>query len=424
MLAIVSLVLAASSTIALFVLGHLARRVRPQHRLASMASPWTLVGGIVVVVGIAAGAQWTATYALVEGLFAPTDEGWLRLQGADSTHTAAGVALIVSTQHAAAIAVAALVPFAWLGVWLHRPQDPSPTRVAALAAAIALSAPVLAGCAGIYHSTHSLLSGEASFQALSGRSSLDATSALDALIASTWHGVELWKWGISGVAAVMLLACTPIVVRAASRGFVVSARTYQGAQVVLLVGLAAWSTSRFATEDLLRGPIARLEVGQHATRDESRVLSLPNTSDFQLPTATECVDELYESSEQPRLLLALDVRGEPQQPQDTMWWTEQSSPEPVDPATVLIAVVDRRTPAALFEPFFIDARNRGVHKVALVTRRQHTERSLTLGELRSDSLCIMGQVDMARALMLANSQVRWSTIAYQGSHEPRPRRSN
>ncbi len=227
----------------------------------------------------------------------------------------------------------------------------------------------------------------------------------------TWHLLEASKWAVAGLAAVGLMAATPVVMHAASKGNVVSARTHQLSQAVLLVGLAAWSTSRFASEDLARGPMASLERGDGAWRQPAPQRALPPVLDttMQLPTGSQCSEVPFRPSEHQVLPLELGRSGPPSAPG---WASLRGDTRPL----VVIAAVDRRTESHIYEPALLKAQALGAKRIAILTRQEDEQASLTFGTLHAQSPCVLGWLDMSHALRLSSEGSRWTTLAYAATH--------
>ncbi len=344
------------------------------------------------VVALAAVGQWGVTHTLLDAGFAPTDDGWrrvsiVRLDPSIAMHAAA------SLQRWAALCVVLLVPVSWVAAWRFDPSREASAVVASVAATVAMSLPVLAGCAGIAWMAETMLTQD------------PATATW-----SAWHILEASKWAVAGIAAVGLMAATPVVMHAASKGNVVSARTHQVSQALLLIGLAAWSTSRFAGEDLARGPMTLLERGEGASGPQ-RVLPPVLNPDLQLPTASHCAEFPVDPARQRVLPIELGQR-EPPSAAMSSWDTMSTG----DRTPVLVAAIDRRATALVYEPVLLKAQALGVTQVAIVTLREDARPSLTLGTLRSQSPCVLGRIAIEDALRLSSQGSRWTTLAYAASH--------
>lgn len=383
-LVVVTLALAFASLTALT----LAWR-RPAHRFANLARPRVLLYGGGTLALMTAAVQWWTTHQLLRAGFTQSDVGWTRIPGLDVA-TGATIASLVHVQSVAAVCVALLVPLACVAAWRHGPDAPRPIRLARLAAAVAIGLPVVAGSAGV-----------AWVCAL-----LETTTAADAFW-QAWHGLEAAKWAVVGVAAFGMMAATPVVVHAASQGYVVSSKTMQRAQALLLVGLAAWSTSRFATEDIARGPLAALESGRPAwsTPDAlARTLEQHATA-VTLPTAPQCAEEQLDPNRYSVLPLSLDVEGFVLHDVDA--WQE-----PVRKEIVVAGVVDRGTPAEAYRTHLEQARALGATRVAVLSERVRAEPTLTFGELRSATPCVVGWLPLDQAVRMSADPIRWTTVAF------------
>lgn len=348
------------------------------------------------VVALAAIGQWGITHTVLDATFAPTDDGWRRVSLVAIDPTVAMDAA-ATLQRWAALCVAVLVPVAWLTAWRFDPSREPSAVVASVVGTVALSLPVLAGCGGVLWMADAMI----------GR---DPSVA----IWETWHILEAAKWAVAGLAAVGLMAATPVVMHAASKGNVVSPRTHQLSQAMLLVGLAAWSTSRFASEDLARGPMASLERGDGAWRQPTPLRALPPIADptLQLPTGSHCSEVPFKPSEHHVLRLE---RGR-SAPAFAPGWTEL--PDDTRPA-VLVAAVDRRTESHVYEPALLEAQALGVERIAILTRQEDEQPSLTFGTLRAQSPCVLGWLDIGHALRLSSEGSRWTTLAYAATHTTR-----
>lgn len=362
-------------------------------RLRVLGHPLVALIAAALLVALAAIGQWVISHAVIGSTFAPTDDGWRRVAG---THVdaAAAMASAAALQRTVALCVAVLVPLSWVAAWRHDPQRERAAVGASVAGVFAMSLPVLAGCAGVMWMADAMLA-----------------STPSEAVWTAWHTLEAAKWGVAGVAAVGLMAATPVVMHAASKGHVVSPRTTQLSQVVLLVGLAAWSTSRFANEDLVRGPMTSLDRGEGAWHRHVDSRNLPQLAGMgELPTASRCTDEPLDPRRHRVLSLELDAMGSAPTPN----W------EPAPPndrrETVLVAAVDRRAKAEVYQPALLRAQAQGVRRVALVTVQDDAEETLTLGTIHTQSPCVLGWIPLSQALRLSSSGSRWTTLAYAASH--------
>lgn len=347
------------------------------------------------VVAFAAIGQWGVTHTVLDAAFAPTDDGWRRVSVVEFDPSIAMHAT-ASLQRWAALCVTALVPVSWIAAWRFDPSRETSAVVASVAATVAMTLPVLAGCGGILWMADTMI----------GHDPAAATW-------SAWHSLEASKWAVAGVAAVGLMAATPVVMHAASKGNVVSARTLQLSQALLLVGLAAWSTSRFASEDLSRGPMTTLERGEGASRARPSQRALPPVLDrtLQLPTASHCAERPLNASQHRVLPLELGQRESAHASLSA--WDEL--PED-DRTPLLVAAVDRRATSQVYEPALLKAQAMGALHVAIVTLQEDEQDSLTFGTLRSQSPCVLGWLSIGHALRLSSEGSRWTTLAYAASH--------
>lgn len=368
-------------------------------RSRALAHPLVPLIAASVLVALGAFGQWVITHTVIDRGFAPTLDGWRRVALADVDAGAAMVAA-ASLQRFIAMTVAAVVPVAWIAAWRHDPDRETSAVVASVAATFAMSLPVLAGCGGIVWLADTM-------------TTLEPSEA----VWPAWHALEASKWAVAGLAAVGLMAATPIVMHAASRGNVVGARTHQLSRVVLLVGLAAWSTSRFANEDLVRGPMASLERGESAWHNLPEV-GFPSTrgAAIQLPTGSRCVNDPVDASRQQLLPIELDAytSGIPQS-----WPTQDDRAER---ERVMVAAVDRRAPPSVYQPALLRAQALGVERIAVLTSRDDMEPSLTFGTIHSKAPCVLGWIGIDHALRLSASGSSWTTLAYAASHPARTRR--
>ena len=361
-------------------------------RARALGHPLLVVVAIGIVVALGAAGQWAIARGLLDASFAPTDDGWRRVASVEADGGTA-MLLTASLQRFMAMAVAVLVPVAWFAAWRHDPARDRSAVVASVAATIAASLPVLAGCGGVVWMADTMTSVEPG-----------------ASVWPAWHALEASKWAVAGIAAVGLMAATPLVMYAASGGHVVSARTSQLAQVVLLVGLAAWSTSRFANEDLVRGPMASLDRGEGPwRRAESR--ALPHPGVLELPTTSRCAEEPVDPTRQRVLTLQLDAWGG--RGDDARWPLSRAGETQ---EWVVAAAVDRRAPPSVYAPALLRAQKLGVRRIALVTTQDDAERSLTLGTIHSEAPCVLGWIGIDHALRLSASGSQWTTLAYAASH--------
>ncbi len=379
------------------ICGLVAVRTGRARHLAVMAHPLVALAAAAGVVAIAAAGQWWITHTVLGNAFAPTANGWARVSAID-IDIATALAALTRVQTTAAGCVGVLVGLSWICVLLYDPRAERSARVASGAAVVAVSLPVLAACLGVQMTSEAMLEPSAG-----------------AAMWSAWHALEASKWLVAGLAATGLMAATPIVVHAASRGHVVGPRLYQLAQAILLVGLAAWSTSRFASEDLVRGPMAALSRGQAPWRADARTRAVPtmNAWAMQLPAAARCSDVGMDRGSLHVLPLQLGAHG-----------TEHAGPSSWSAApegdVVVAAAIDRRAPAKVFTNALVHAQSLGATHVAVVTMRVDEETSLTLGTLRSDMPCVLGWIGMAHALRLASDGGRWNTLAYAAAHTDDP----
>lgn len=347
------------------------------------------------VVALAALGQWGITHTVLDTGFAPTDDGWRRV-GLVALDPSIAMDASASLQRWSALCVATLVPVSWIAAWRFDPAREVSAVVASVVGAVALSLPVLAACGGVLWMADTMIGHEPS----------------DAMW-SAWHALEASKWAVAGIAAVGLMAATPVVVHAASKGNVVSPRTLQLSQALLLVGLAAWSTSRFASEDLARGPMASLERGEGAWRRPAHERALPPVLDptVQLPIASHCAEVPFNAAQ--HRVLPLELGAMESAAASLSTWNEL----PEDYRTpILVAAIDRRAQAHVYEPALVKAQALGVTQVAIVTRQEDEQHSLTLGTLRAQSPCVLGQISIGHALRLSSEGSRWTTLAYAASH--------
>ncbi|MBV1861206.1 MAG: hypothetical protein KUG77_22505, partial [Nannocystaceae bacterium] len=284
----------------------------------------------------------------------------------------------------------------WVAVWRFDPSREPSAVVASLVGTVALSLPVLAACGGILWMTGTMIGHEPA-QA----------------IWHAWHILEASKWAVAGIAALGLMAATPVVMHTASKGNVVSARTHQLSQALLLVGLAAWSTSRFASEDLARGPMASLERGEGAWRRSAPERALPPVLDptLELPIASHCAEVPFNPSQ--HQILPLELGPMASAAAAVSSWDAL----PADDRTpVLVAAVDRRARRRVYELALRRAQALGVEQVAIVTLQEDEQHSLTFGTLRAQSPCVLGWLSIDHALRLSSEGSRWTTLAYAASH--------
>ncbi len=362
---------------------------RPSHPLARLAHPRVLLYGAGGLAMSTAAVQWWTTHRLLRAGFTPTDTGWARIPGLDVA-TDNALTSLVHIQSVAAVCVGLLVPLACLAAWRCSPDAHRPIRLAQLAAAVAIGLPVVAGSAGVVWVCDLLV----------------ATPAADA-VWTAWHGLEAAKWAVVGVGAFGMMAATPVVVHAASQGHVVSTKTMQRAQAMLLIGLAAWSTSRFATEDLSRGPLAQLESGRAAwtTPDALARRLEQHATTVTLPTAPACAEEQLDVAQHAVLPLSLDASGFALH--DTDAWQQTGAGE-----LVVAGVVDRGAPADAYLPYLERARALGATRVAVLSERVRAEATLTFGELRSASPCVVGWLPLDKAARMSAEPIRWTTVAF------------
>lgn len=360
-------------------------------RVHMLAHPLVLLCAGAGVMAFAAAGQWSITHGLLDAAFVPTDIGWRRA-AVVSVDPAAAMLDAAGLQRWVAGCIAALVPMSWLAAWRFDPSRERSATVASVAAALAMSLPVLAGCVGVFAVTDTM----------------QGAAASDAVWAS-WHTLEAAKWAVAGLAAVALMAVTPIVMHAAARGNAVSPRTMQLSTVVLLVGLAAWSTSRFANEDLLRGPMASFDRDADPWHilPESRGLPPIDDPTLQLPIGATCV-ETVDPRRQQALPLVVRFGGGTH---DAAW-----SPDDDGRERVVVALIDRRTEAEHYQRELRDAKRLGATRIAVLTARHDHEPSLTLGTLESTRPCVMGWIDIDAALQLSYEDGRWTTVAFAASH--------
>ncbi|MGH1343469.1 MAG: hypothetical protein ACRBN8_18055 [Nannocystales bacterium] len=361
----------------------------------ALGHPLVALVTAAAVVALAAVGQWGVTHTVLGAAFAPTEDGWRRvsLVGFDPS---AAMDATASLQRWASLCVATLVPVSWIAAWRFDPSRETTAVVASVVGTVALSLPVLAACGGILWMADTMIGhdpSEAMWEA--------------------WHILEASKWAVAGVAAVGLMAATPVVMHAASKGNVVSSRTHQLSQALLLVGLAAWSTSRFASEDLARGPMASLERGESAWRRPTPERALPAVRDLslQLPIASHCSEVPFNPSRQRVLPLELGPTQSAAAPVST--WEAHSED---DRTPVLVAAVDRRAPPHVYQPALVKAQALGVEQVAIVTLREDEQQSLTLGTLHAQSPCVLGWLPIGHALRLSSEGSQWTTLAYAASH--------
>ncbi len=373
-------------------------RIRGARRCSDLGHPLVALVGAAVVTALAGAAQWWITHAIMAGAFAPAPDGWTRVA---SVGVDLGPALdaLARVQTVAATCVGILVGLSWVCACLHDRGAQRSSRVASGASVLALSVPVLAACGGVHWIATAMLEPSA-----------------EGAIWSGWHALEASKWMVAGLAATALMAATPIVVHAASRGHVVGRRLYQLAQAMLLVGLAAWSTSRFANEDLVRGPMSALSRGRAPWRADARARALPPMQSWavQLPVAARCSEVGVESSGLHVLPLQLDAGGHEQ-------LGPNSWPDALHGEGVVAAAIDRRAPGAAFIDALVRAQALGATRVAVVTTRSDAEVSLTFGTVHTQLPCVLGWIGMDHALSLAADGGRWNTLAYAAGHtEDRP----
>ncbi len=401
-----AMLFATASLAAVVLVGWVAERRKPGHPLSRLASPYGLLIAAGVLTLTAGAAQWWFTRRLIASAYVAVEGGWVKQVSLSPTGSLASTSsLLGELQSIAAGCVALLVPLSWVGAWTESRRHGRSGQAASLAAAVALSVPVLVGSLGVRWVVTQM-----------------AQPANAEPLWAAWHAIEAAKWAVAGGTACVLMAATPIVVHAASLGRVVSTRSYRLAQVLLLTGLAAWSTSRFASEDLVRGPIAQLSTGSSARRSApvASGVAEPSTGLLDLPTAAQCSELPLDLRAQQPLPLTIDEDGRRYDGAGRPWWRDPGTDaQPMlDPnrSPVLVAAIDRRTKSEAFRPYLRAARRRGVRRIAVLTRLWDRETSLTLGELSSPQRCVMGWVELDSALVLAADPVRWSTVAYHAAH--------
>lgn len=368
-----------------------ARRGRARalgHPLVALVA----AGGVLALAAI---GQWGVTHSVLAAAFAPTEDGWRRVSvvGFDASIAMDAAA---SLQRWAALCVATLVPVSWIAAWRFDPSREASAVVASVVGTVAMSLPVLAACGGIVWMADTMI----------------AHDPAEAMW-NAWHILEASKWAVAGIAAVGLMAATPVVMHAASQGNVVSARTHQLSQALLLVGLAAWSTSRFAGEDLARGPMTSLERGEGAWRQPAPQRALPPVLNptLELPIASHCSEIPFSPSQ--HQVLSLELGQTESAAAAVSAWDEL--PED-DRTPVLVAAVDRRAKNHVYEPALVKAQALGVTRVAIVTLQEDEQQSLTFGTLRAQSPCVLGWLPIGQALQLSSDGSRWTTLAYAASH--------
>ncbi|MCR9160897.1 MAG: hypothetical protein ACE37F_10720 [Nannocystaceae bacterium] len=377
--------------------GLLATSTGRARRAQALGHPLVALITAALLVAVGALGQWLISHAVIDATFAPVDDGLRRVAGTHVDATAA-MTSIASLQRTVAICVAVLVPLSWVAAWRHELGREPAALGASVASVFALSLPVLAGCGGVMWMADAML----------------VRSSVPAAIWTAWHALEASKWAVAGTAAVGLMAATPIVMHAASTGHVVSPRTSQLCAVMLLVGLAAWSTSRFANEDLVRGPMTALDRGEGAQYRSTQGQELPTLRGVgELPTASRCAEHAIDPQRHRALELVLDAVRTGTVPQ----W--RPSPPSDRRETVLVAAVDRRARPEVYEPALLRAQALGVERVALVTVRDDTEQTLTLGTIHTESPCVLGWMPLSQALRLSSSGSSWTTLAYAASHARR-----
>lgn len=361
--------------------------------LRALGHPLVALIAAAVLVALAAIGQWMISHAVIGSTFAPTDDGWRRVAGTQ-VDAAAAMTSIAGLQWTVALCVATLVPASWIAAWRHDPGRERAAVGGSIAATFAMSLPVIAGCCGVLWMADAML----------------GTHPSEA-VWTAWHALEASKWAVAGIAAVGLMAATPVVMHAASKGHVVSPRTSQLSQVVLLVGLAAWSTSRFANEDLARGPMMSLDRGEGAWHRHADSRHLPQFEGIaHLPTASRCTDDPIDPTRHRILALELDAFGAASTPS----WSPSADGDARE--TVLVAAVDRRAKPEVYQPALLRAQALGVRRIALVTVQDDAEPTLTLGTIHTQSPCVLGWIPLSQALRLSASGSRWTTLAYAASH--------
>lgn len=364
-------------------------------RARVLGHPLVALVAAASVVALAAIGQWGVTHSVLDAAFAPTEEGWRRVSvvGFDASIAMNAAA---SLQRWAALCVATLIPVSWIAAWRFDPSRESSAVLASVVGTVAMTLPVLAGCVGVVWMADTMIA--------------DGPAAA---MWSAWHILEASKWAVAGIAAVGLMAATPLVMHAASRGNVVNARTHQLSQALLLVGLAAWSTSRFAGEDLARGPMASLERGEGAWRRPAPQRALPAVLNptLELPIASHCSEVPFNPAQ--HQILSLELGTTESSDATLSAWDKL----PADDRTpVLVAAVDRRAQNHVYEPALLRAQALGVTRVAIVTLQEDEQQSLTFGTLQAQSPCVLGWLPIEQALRLSSDGSRWTTLAYAASH--------
>ena len=383
------------------VLHPLAGRVRALRRLDS---PRTAVLSVAGVFAIMAAGTYAGVRAIVDRSFEATELGLVRGPTTDAAAFADAIAGIVGLQAVAAICLLALVPAAVLGAWRRASGSSMLGRTAPAVAALAIGLPVAAGGLSFLWVLDTMLS---------ARGYADVAW-------ESWHAVEFARWAVLGVGATALMAATPIVVEAASRGHVIGRRAYAATQVILVVGFGAWTLTRFLAEDVRRGPMTTLAEGDldGLQGPAGTGVAPENLHTIDLPRGAWCdVDEVDPTTEV-AVPLALTHSLEGRYGEDRFlgvasWRShaKQTLALSDDRTPLLVAAIDRRVAAKAFDDYLATARELGIEDLAILTFTDDRHRTLTLGEVYTRRPCVLVRTTIDEARSYKSMDMWWGSVS-------------
>jgi hypothetical protein len=386
---------------AIGILHPLTRHLHPLRRLDT---PRTPVLAALAVFAILAAGTYAGVHEIVSHTFEPTEDGLVRGPTVDVLAVAEAITRIVGLQAVAAICLLALVPAAVLGVWRRAPGSSMLARVAPTVAAIAIALPVTVGGVSILWILDAML----------------ASRPYAELAWESWHAVEFARWAIVGAGATALMAATPIVVEAASRGHVIGRRAYTASQVILVVGFGAWTLTRFLAEDVRRGPIATLDDGDVADLWDPAATSVApeNLHTIDLPRGAWCdvneVDPAREIAVPLALTHSLEGRyGDARFLGVRAWQTraEQTLTQADGRTPLLVAALDRRVTGEEFRGYLDAAEGLGIERLAILTFTDDHHRTLTLGEIYTRRPCVLVRTTVEQVQSYTTHGVWWGSVS-------------
>ncbi len=394
----------------------LRRRVPALARVGSVRA--TIFAALWLVVVDAIGTA-IVVRELLSRAFELGDAGLVRIVGSDLVPTALASRLdtLLGLQALTAVGLLALVPTVILAAWREANGSSLLGRVAPVVATAAIALPVAAAAIATLAVLDAMI-----LPTCTSAACLDGRDAdVGAAVWAAWNAAEVGRWAIVGLAAMGLMAATPIVMEAAARGHVVDRRRYLAAQALFVVGFGAWALTRLLAEDVARGPIDRIAHGELATDASAGTgLDASDLDTIDLPRGAWChVDEIDARSEVavPLVLThSLEGRWGNDRLLGVDAWVARaraSLATDQDRPAVLVAALDMRITSREFGPYLRAAEELGIEELAIVTFTDERQRTLTLGDVYTRRPCVLVRTDLRRARQYTLPGVWWGSLSHR-----------